>query len=112
MQAKMNGRTVLDSMETKHKVKSLESLRSGPKVNGKKLVIDSLKLFNRLIIIIEREVKTKEALRFELTPTPMFLFDKDQKLRKPDKAGLHSKFHGFKINPNRLWLVTSRTLDL
>ncbi|KAM9356314.1 cholesterol 24-hydroxylase-like [Pholidichthys leucotaenia] len=37
IQAKMNGRTVLDSMETKHKVKSLESLRSGPKVNGKKL---------------------------------------------------------------------------
>ena len=88
MQAKMDGKTVLDTMETKHKVKSLENLRSGPKVNGKKLVIDSLKLFNRLIIISEREVKTKQALQFELTPTPMSLFDKDQKLRKSDKAAL------------------------
>ena len=63
LQTKMNGQTVLDLMETKHKVKSLEILRSGHKVNGKKLVIDSLKLFNRLIIIIEQEVKTKEGLR-------------------------------------------------
>ena len=51
IQAKMDGQTVLDTMETKHKVKSLVSLRSGPKV---KLVIDSLKLFNCLIIISER----------------------------------------------------------
>ena len=74
-------------MEVRHKVTSLESLRSAPKVNGIKLVIDSLKLFNRLIIISEHEVKTKEALRFE-DSTPMSLFDKDQKLRKPDKAAL------------------------
>ena len=51
MQARMDGKTVLDPLETKHKVKSLANLRSGPKVNGEKLVIDSLKLFNRLIII-------------------------------------------------------------
>ena len=88
IQAKMDGKTVVDAMVTKHKVKSLASLRSGPKVNGEKLVIDSLKLFNRLIVISEREVKTKEALRFELTPKPMSLFDKNQKLRKPDKAAL------------------------
>ena len=49
VQAKMNGKTVLDTMETKHKMKSLESLRSEPKVNGKKLVIDSLKLFSRCL---------------------------------------------------------------
>ena len=88
IQAKMDGKTVVDAMVTKHKVKSLASLRSGPKVNGEKLVIDSLKLFNRLIVISEREVKTKEVLRFELTPKPMSLFDKNQKLRKPDKAAL------------------------
>lgn len=70
MHAKMDGKTVLDTMEIKNKVKSLESLRSGPKVNGKKLVIDSHKLFNRLVIISEREVKTRQGLRFELTPTP------------------------------------------
>ena len=73
---------------TKNKVKSLASLRSGPKVNGEKLIIDSLKLFNRLIVISEREVKIKEVLRFELTQTPLSLFDKNQKLRKPDKSAL------------------------
>ena len=86
----MDGKTVLDPMKTKNKVKSLASLRSGPKVNGEKLIIDTLKLFNRLIVISEREVKTKEALRFELTPTLLSLFDKNQKLRKPDKAALGS----------------------
>ena len=69
-------------------MKSLESLRRSPKVNGNKLVIDSLELFKRLIIIIEREVKTKQALRFEMIPTPMSLLDKDQKSRYPDKAAL------------------------
>ena len=88
IQVEMDGKTVLDPMKTKHKVKSLASLRSGPKVNGEELIIDSLKLFNRLIAISEREVKTKEALRFELTPTPLSLFDKNQKLRKPDKSAL------------------------
>ena len=42
IQAKMDGKTVLDTMETKHKVKSLASLRSSPKINGEKLITDSL----------------------------------------------------------------------
>ena len=85
----MDGKTLLDPMITKYKVKSLASLRSEPKVNGEELqIIDSLKLFNRLIVISEREVKTKEVLRFELTLTPLSLFDKNRKLRKPDKSAL------------------------
>uniref|UniRef100_UPI00358E3900 uncharacterized protein n=1 Tax=Myxine glutinosa TaxID=7769 RepID=UPI00358E3900 len=110
MQAKIDGKTFLDTMETKHKVKSLESFRSGPKVNGKKLVIDSLKLFNRLIIISEREVKTKQARRFELTPTPMSLFDKDQKLRKPDKAALARVLKAF-VEPVKQHPCTSLVID-
>lgn len=88
IQVDMIGKTVLDPMKTKNKVKSLASLRSGPNVNGEELVIDCMKLFNRLIVISEREVKTKEALRFELTQTPLCLFDKYQRLRKPDKSAL------------------------
>ena len=41
----MDGKTVLDTMQTKYKVKSLATLRSGPKVSGEKLIIDSLRLF-------------------------------------------------------------------
>ena len=110
MQVKMDGKTVMDTMETKNKVKSLQSLRSGPKVNGKKLVIDSLKIFNRLIIISEREVMTKQCLRFELTSTPMSLFDKDQKLRKPDKAALAKVLKAF-VDPVEHPLCTSLVID-
>ena len=88
MQIEMDGKSVLDTMQTKYKVKSLATLRSGPKLNGEKIAVDSVRLFNRLIIISEREIKTKEALMFELTPTPMLLFDKNQMMRKPDKAAL------------------------
>ena len=98
IQAKMDGKTALDTMQTKYKVKSLATLRSGPKVNGERLVLDSLRFFNRLIIICEREVKTKEALHFELTPIPMSLFDKNQKMRKPDKAAL-AKFLKAYVEP-------------
>ena len=40
-------------------------------------------------------MKTKEALRYELTPTPMSLFDNNQKLRKPDKATLARSLKAF-----------------
>ena len=73
-------------METKHKVKSLDTLRSGPKVNGKKLVIDSLKLFNLLLIISKRQVKTKQARRFELTPTPIRSCESQRRLQRVRKA--------------------------
>ena len=45
--------------QNKQKVKSLERRKSGLSVNGKKLMIDSLNLFNFLIINSEREVKTQ-----------------------------------------------------
>ena len=61
-------------MATKQKVKSLATLRSGPNLNGEKNAVYSVRLFNRLIIIIEREIKTRETLMFELRPTPMSLF--------------------------------------
>lgn len=110
IQAKMDGKTVLDSMENKHKVKSLASLRSGPKVKGERLVIDSLKLFNHLIIISECEVKIQEALRFELTPTLMSQFAKNQKLRKPDKATL-SRFLKACVEPVEKKTCTSLVVD-
>ena len=39
-------------------------------------------------VMFAYSVMTKEALRFELTPKLMSLFDKNQKMRKPDKAAL------------------------
>ena len=79
IQAKMNRQMVLDSMEVRQRIKSLESLRSAPKVNEIKRVIDSLKLLYCLIIISDGEVKTKETLPLKFTLS-MSLFDKVQKL--------------------------------
>lgn len=83
----MDGKTVLDAMEIKHKVKSA-SFISGPNVNGEKLAIGPFKLFNHLMIACEREVKIKEAMPSEWTATPMSRFNNNQTLGKPDKTAL------------------------
>ena len=62
-------------MSRKNKLKTLRTLREGPKVNGNKLTMDSMKLFSRIVVVSEHDFKTAEALKFELTPLPMSLFD-------------------------------------
>ena len=51
MQIKLHGQSVTSTMELKFKVQALSSLRKLPKLNEKKIHLNSLKLFNRLIII-------------------------------------------------------------
>ena len=60
MQAKMDGKTVLKTLETKNKVKSLQA---------------SNRLTQTLKPPLERKADNKQSLRFELTPRPMSLFD-------------------------------------
>ena len=86
MQKTLDGKTVADTLQISLKIKPLRDLKMGIVVNEKKLIIDSLKLFNRLIIISEREVATQENLKFELTAFPMSIFNKHQKMRKTDKS--------------------------
>ena len=72
--------SVTSTMEVKFKVQALSSLRKIPKVNEKKIHINSLKLFNRLIIIAQRDMTVETSLEYELTPFPLSLFsNKDQK---------------------------------
>ena len=56
MQIKLDGQSVTSTMEVKFKVQALSSLRKIPKVNEKKIHLDSLKLFNRLIIFAQRDM--------------------------------------------------------
>ena len=56
------------------KVKALSSLRKIPTVNEKKIDLDSVKLFNRLIIFAQREMTVETSLQYELTPFPLSLF--------------------------------------
>ena len=51
-------------------------------------MIDSMKLFNRLVLISDRETTIEESLKFELTVVPMSLFDDYQMMRKANKAAL------------------------
>ena len=80
-------------ISTKAKIKPLSHLKHTILINEQETVFDPLKLFNRLIIISEREISIKESLRYELTPLPMTLFEDTQFMRKTDKAafGTHLK---------------------
>ncbi|KAK1893893.1 Chromosome-associated kinesin KIF4 [Dissostichus eleginoides] len=88
MENKLDGQSVTSTMEVKSKVQALSSLRKIPKINEKKIHLDSLKLFNRLIIFAQRDMTVETSLAYELTPFPLSLFsNKDQKLNKANKAG-------------------------
>ena len=84
---KLDGQSVTSPMDVKSKVKSLPSLRKSPLANEKKMQLDSLKLFNRLIIFAQRDMTFEASLQYELTPFPMSLFNNnDQKMNKSNKA--------------------------
>ena len=88
MQIKQDGQSVTSTMEVKFRVQALSSLRKIPKVNDKKIHLNSLKLFNRLIIFAQRDMTVETSLEYELTPFPLSLFsNKDQKMNKPNNAG-------------------------
>lgn len=89
MQKALDGMSFITPMQTKKKVKNLSCLRKPVKVSDTSIVIDSFKLFNRLILITERNGSVQDALKFELTvPFPLSLFDNKQCMRKPQKADL------------------------
>ena len=54
MQIKLDGKSVTSTMEVKFKINALSSLRKICKVNAKKIHLNSLKLFNRLLILAQR----------------------------------------------------------
>ena len=54
--------------------------------NEKKIHLDSLKLFNRLIILAQLHMTVQASLWYELTPLTLSLFSsKDQKMDKENK---------------------------
>ncbi|CAB4039507.1 Hypothetical predicted protein [Paramuricea clavata] len=88
MQIKLNGQSVTSTMELKFKVQALSPLRKLPKLNEKKIHLNSHKLFNRLIIIAQRDMTVETRSEYELTPFPLSLFsNQDQRMNKVNKAG-------------------------
>ena len=87
MQNKMDAQPVTSTMEVKFKVQALSSLRKIPKLNERKIHLNSLRLFNRLIIIAQRDMTIEASLEYELTPLPLSLFsNKDHKMNKANKT--------------------------
>ena len=87
MQKKLDAQSVTSTMEVKFKVQALSSLRKIPKLNEKKIHLNSLRFFNRLIIIAQRDMTVETSLEYELTPLPLSLFsNKDHKMNKANKA--------------------------
>ena len=83
----MDVQPVTSTMEVKFKVQALSSLRKIPKLNERKIHLNSLRLFNRLIIIAQRDMTIEASLEYELTPLPLSLFsNKDHKMNKANKA--------------------------
>ena len=83
IQIKLDGQSVTSTIDVKSKIKALSSLRKSPLVNKKKMQLDSLKLFHRLIIFAQRDMTVEINLQYELTPFPLSLFiNKDQKMNK------------------------------
>ena len=88
-----------------YKVKPLSHLMKTVKIKDKTLVLDSVKLFNRLVIVSQQELSVKESYEFELTAVPMSLFDKTQFMRKPNKAllGKPHKEYGYTRRCNKAY---------
>ena len=86
MQIKLDGQSATLSMDVKLKVKALSSLRKIPAVN-EKIHLDSVKLFNRLIIFAQWEMTVETSLQYELTPFPLSLFSNKRSEDEQGKQG-------------------------
>src|SRR6218665_316434 len=84
----MVGKVFADvSLKKKDTVRTLLNLRKGVVIEDKTIHINCGNLFNRLIVLTERQADTAQFFAYELTPVPTSLF-KDDMMRKPDKAAL------------------------
>ncbi len=101
MQKDLDDESPVKSMKTSNKCKNLAALKKKVKVGDKKVYIEKTLLFNRLIIMAERDEGIEEIFHFELTPVPASLFTMDRMMRKPQK-------HEF----GRMLKATTTKLDL
>ena len=90
LQVKLDNVCVEDAtMKTKGKVRTLESLRPGVKLEGKTIYIDPSILFTRLTTIIGPDEDAMKYFDYEMTPEPTAI-SKDGMLRKPTKSTLRN----------------------
>ena len=67
MQIKLDGQPVTSIMGVKLKVQAFSSLRKISKVSDRKIHLNSVKLFSRLIMFAQREMAVETSYEYELT---------------------------------------------
>ena len=88
IQQQMDGQFFTNiTIRKKAAVKDLSSLQQGVRVDGESVTVSCTNLFNRLVLLAERQSDMSVYFAYELTPVPASLF-KDNMMRKPDKASL------------------------
>ena len=77
------GNEIQSDLDNESPVKSMKTSKKCRKVGDKKLYIEKTQLFNRLIIMAERDEGIEQIFKFELTPVPTSFFTMDRMMRKP-----------------------------
>ena len=72
-------------------------------------MVQPLKLFNRLVLIAERNESVQRALSFELTVTPLTLFDENLFMHKNKKSELGRKLKSL-VMPTRHPEIANRVI--
>ncbi|XP_065911780.1 uncharacterized protein [Dysidea avara] len=107
---KLDNMSIIDaSIKRSDQVRSLDHLQPGIQVDKKKVTINPMLLFSRLIAVVQREEDMAQFFNYELTTIPTSLF-KDNYLRKTDKSQLS---RGLKnsVEPSALNIQAKYVLD-
>ena len=97
------------SIKRSDQVRSLNQLQPSVQDDKKKVHINPMLLFSRLIALVQREEDMAPYFEYELTTIPTSLF-KDNGLRKTDKAQL-GRFLKRDVEPSELSLQAKYVLD-
>lgn len=78
-------------IQRKKKVVSLKTVGSSIKINGEKIAIDPLLLFQRISLQISTKTDMKDYLKYELSPYPLSLFNENG-FKKSVKSDFYADF--------------------
>ena len=115
MNKSLDNKPYATTMEQKDKIVPLSHLRKAPVVDGVQIRVDPLKLFNRLIVIVQRyddqdHNSLSDALSYELTVAPLSLLNSKGKMRKSGKSALGKSLKDLP-NPLPRPVTTKKVID-
>ena len=115
MNKSLDNKPYATTMEQKDKIVPLSHLRKAPVVDGVQISVDPLKLFNRLIAIVQRyddqdHNSLRDALSYELTVVPLSLFNSKGMMRESGKSALGKCLKDL-TNPLPRPVTTKKVID-